>query len=213
MKNLFRTTTLAAVLGLAVSVSAADMLKYKARPGGKMRIEGTSTIHDWWSESTVLGGTLELDPSFPTDPTKSDLKPGILPAQGTIGIVVRTFRCQWGGPMDTVMQDVMDAAKYPKIEYKLKELTFKEVKEGVLHFDSKGDLTVRGKTKEVAFPVRIERPDAKSLKVKGELATKMTDFGVPLPAPKVGLGLIKTSEDVKLTFEWVAGQQAPAAAQ
>lgn len=211
MKTLLRITTLTAVLGLAVTVSAADMLKYKARPGGKMRIEGTSSIHDWWSESTLIGGTLELDPSFPTDPSKTEVKAGVLPAQGTVAIVVRTFRCQWGGPMDTVMQDVMDAAKYPKIEYKLKELSFKEAKEGALVFDSKGDLTVRGKTKEVAFPVRIERPDAKSLKIKGELATKMTDFDVPLPAPKVALGLIKTSPDVKLTFEWNVAQAAPAA--
>lgn len=212
MKTILRLSTLCAVLGLAVSVSAADMLKYRAKPGGKMRIEGTSTIHDWWSESTVIGGSLELDPSFPADPAKNDLKPGPLPAQGVVNIVVRTFRCQWGGPMDTVMQDVMDAAKYPKIEFKLKELSFKEAKEGALIFDSKGDLSIRGKTKEVAFPVKIERPDAKSLKIKGDFATKMSDFGVPSPAPKIGLGLIKTADEVKLTWEWLVAQPAPAAA-
>lgn len=210
MKTLVRFSTLCAVLGLALAASGADPLKYKARPGGKMRIEGTSTIHDWWSESTLIGGTFEVDPSFPVDPAKSDLKAGPIPAQATVNIVVRTFRCQWGGPMDTVMQEVMDAAKYPKIEYKLKELAFKEAKEGALIFDAKGDLSIRGKSKEVAFPVKIERPDAKSLKIKGELATKMSDFGVPSPAPKVGLGLIKTADEVKLTFEWNVAQAAAA---
>jgi hypothetical protein len=39
----------------------------------------------------------------------------------------------------------------------------------------------------------------------------MGDFEVPPPAPKVALGAIKTSEDVKLTFEWNVEQQAPAA--
>ena len=66
------------------------------------------------------------------------------------------------------------------------------------------------KSKEIAFPVRIERPDAKSIKVKGEVPTKMSDFDVPSPAPKVGLGLIKTADDVKLTFEWNLAQ-VPAA--
>lgn len=208
MKTLIRLTALGAALGFALGASAADMLKYKARPGGKMRIEGTSTIHDWWSESAVIGGTVELDPSFPTDPAKSDLKPGPLPAQATVGIVVRTFKCQWGAPMDAVMQESMDATKHPKIEYKLKELSFKEAKDGVLIFDSKGDLTVRGKTKELAFPVRIERADAKSMKIKGEVGTKMSEFEVPSPAPKVGLGLVKTADEVKLIFEWNLAQVA-----
>lgn len=210
MKTMLRLSTFCAVLGIAAGATAADMLKYKARPGGKMRIEGTSTIHDWWAESPVIGGTLELDPSFPADPAKNDLKPGPLPAQAAVGIVVRTFKCQWGAPMDAVMQESMDATKHPKIEFKLKELVFKEAKDGALVFDSKGDLTVRGKSKEMAFPVRIERPDAKTIKVKGEVPTKMSDFDVPSPAPKVGLGLIKTADEVKLTFEWNLAQ-VPAA--
>lgn len=211
MNTIARLANFCVVLGLAASATAADMLQYRAKPGGKMRIEGTSTIHDWWSESTLLGGRLELDPSFPTDPAKSDLKPGPVPAQATVNILVRTFKCQWGAPMDAIMQESMDAKAYPKIEYKLKELSFKEAKDGVLVFDSKGDLTVRGKTKEFAFPVKFERPDAKSLKIKGEVALKMSDFEVPPPAPKVALGAIKTSEDVKLTFEWNVEQQAPVA--
>lgn len=211
MNTIARFANLCVVLGLAASATAADMLQYRAKPGSKMRIEGTSTIHDWWSESTLVGGRLELDPSFPTDPAKSDLKPGPVPSQATVNILVRTFKCQWGAPMDAVMQESMDAKGFPKIEYKLKELSFKEAKDGVLLFDSKGDLTVRGKTKELAFPVKFERPDAKTIKVKGEVAVKMGDFEIPPPAPKVALGAIKTSEDVKLTFEWNLEQQAPAA--
>ena len=213
MKTSLRFSTLCAVLGLAVTASAADMIKYKARPGSKMRIEGTSTIHDWWAESSLISGTFEVDPSFPADPTKNDLKPGPIPASSTVGIVVRSFKCQWGGPMDTVMQESMDAAKFPKIEFKLKELVFKESKEGALIFDSKGDLTVHGKSKEVSFPVKIDRPDAKTLKIKGETSAKMADFGIAPPAPKIGLGLIKTADDVKLIFEWNVAQVAPAAAQ
>ena len=211
MKTIARLVLWCAALGLAAGAGAADMLKYKGKPGSKMRIEGTSTIHDWWAESTLVSGRLEIDPSFPTDPAKSDLKPGPVPAQVTVTILVRTFKCQWGAPMDAVMQESMNAKDFPKIEYKAKELVFKEAKDGALVFDSKGELTVRGKSKEVAFPVKIERPDAQNLKIKGEASVKMGDFGVPPPAPKVALGAIKTSEDVKLVFEWNLGKEAAAA--
>ena len=46
------------------------------------------------------------------------------------------------------------------------------------------------------------------LKVIGTTALKMTDFGISPPAPDIGLGLIKTGDDVKLTFEWVTEQKA-----
>jgi YceI-like domain len=207
MKNPVRLVLIVAAFALATGAQGADMLKYRGKAAaGKMRIDGTSTIHDWWAESTMVAGRLELDPSFPTDPSKTDLKPGPIPAQCTSTILVRTFKCQWGAPMDAIMQESMDATKFPKIEYKLKELSFKEAKDGALVFDSKGDLTVRGVTKEMAFPVRIERPDAKTVKIKGSVPTKMSDFKVPPPAPKA-FGTIKTSEDIKLSFEWVLEQQ------
>lgn len=212
MKHLPRLAVIGTLIAVSWNATAADMLKYRGKPGSKMRIEGTSTIHDWWSESVLLTGRLELDPSFPTDPAKTDLKPGPIPAQGTITILARTFQCQWGAPMNAVMLESLDAEKYPKIEFKLKELAFKEVKDGALVFDSKGDVTVRGKTQPVAMPVQIERVDAKKLKVKGTVGLKMSDFSIPPPAPKVALGAIKTADEVKLIFEWNAEQQAPAAA-
>jgi len=211
IKHITRVALLGALFAVSLNAMAADMLKYRGKPGSKMRIEGTSTIHDWWSESVQVSGRMEIDPSFPTDPAKMDLKPGPLPATATITIFARTFQCQWGAPMNAVMLESMDADKYPKIEFKLKEFSFKEAKDGVLIFDSKGDVTARGKTKEVTLPVQIERVDAKKLKVKGTVGVKMSDFEIPPPAPKVALGAIKTADDVKLIFEWNAELQAAAA--
>lgn len=186
------------------SASAADLLKYKAKPGGKMRIDGTSTLHDWNAESRFVSGRLELDPAFPVDPTVKDLKAGKLEASANVTILVRTFKCSSGSAMDTIMQETMDAQNYPKIEYKLTELVFKEVKDDALVFDSKGDLTLHGNTKTVSFPVEILRPDKSTLRIKGTTDLKMTEFGMKPPAP-LG-GTIKTGDDVKITFEWVLAQ-------
>lgn len=202
MKRLRRLLVLAAIAA-AFSASAAEMLKYQAKPGSKVRLDGTSTIHDWWVEGAIIGGTLELDPAFPTDPAKSDLKPGPLPARVEVNIPVRSLKSSGKRPMDSIMQGTMAAEQHPRIEYKLKELVFKEAKDGVLHFDAKGDLTVHGTTKEIAMPVEMVRPDAQSVHVKGSTALKMTDFGMKPPAPAIALGAIKTGDEVKVAFEWV----------
>ncbi len=202
MKTLFRLLPLAA-LAAALSAGAAKMRKYQAKPGSKIRLDGTSTIHDWWVEGAIIGGTLELDPSFPTDPAKGDLKAGPLPAKVEVNIPVRSLKSSGKRPMDSVMQGTMAADKHPRIDYRLKELVFKEARDGVLHFDSKGDLTVHGTTKELAMPVEIVRPDSQSVHVKGAATLKMTDFGMKPPAPALALGAIKTGDEVKVAFEWV----------
>jgi hypothetical protein len=35
----------------------------------------------------------------------------------------------------------------------------------------------------------------------------MTEFGIKPPAPAIGLGLIKTGDDVKITFEWMTARK------
>lgn len=212
MKTTLRVAALCTVLGLALAAPAADMTKYRAKPGNKMRIEGTSTIHAWNAESTFVGGRLELDPAFPADPANKDLKPGKLNANANVSILIRTFKCSSGAAMDTIMQETMDAKTYPKIEYKLKELTFKEFKDDAMVCDATGDLTLHGQTKPISMPVMIRRPDAKTVKVSGTVDTKMTDFGLTPPAPKVALGLIKTGDEVKLIFDWTVEKVAEGAA-
>ncbi len=211
LNSLARLAVVVAAFGLAAGASAADMLKYKAKPGGKMRMEGSSNIHDWTSESTLIGGRVELDPSFPTDPAKKELAAGKINATATVAILVRTFKCSSGSSMDAVMQETMNAKDHPKIEYKLKELTFKEFKDDVMQFDAVGDLTVKGQTKTVTHPVQITRPDASTLKISGTTNVKMTDYGIQPPAPKIALGMIKTGDDVKLVFDWLL-QKTEAAA-
>jgi polyisoprenoid-binding protein YceI len=202
MKTMVRLLTLCAALSLASGASAADMLKYRGQPKSKMVITGTSTIHDWSAESGFVSGSLELDPSFPTDPSSRALKPGKVEATANVSILVRTFRCSSGAAMDAIMQETLDAKKYPKIEFKLTALEFKEFKDDALTFEATGDILCHGQTKTVTMPVEILRKDSKNLVIKGATQVKMTDFGVQPPAPKIALGAIKTADEVTLKFEW-----------
>jgi polyisoprenoid-binding protein YceI len=205
MKAIARYLLLCAALAFALESAAADKHKYRgAFRGSKVRIEGTSTIHPWYSESGFVRGNLELDPSFPTDPASKELQPGKVDATAKISIVVQTFRCSSGSAMDAVMQDAMDAKNHKTIEYTLKDLVFKEFKDDAMLFDATGDLMVHGTAKTITMPVQITRPDAKTIKVTATTDTKMSEFGIKPPAPKLLGGAIKTGDEVKLIIEWTA---------
>src|ERR1051325_8884035 len=59
----------AALLFATASLYADDnWVKYQPPPdGGKIKIDGTSTIHDWTVECGLVPGTLELDAAFDAD--------------------------------------------------------------------------------------------------------------------------------------------------
>src|SRR5262245_6787348 len=53
----------------------AETLRYNSSPrGSMMKIEGTSTIHDWTVECPVIGGYIELESNFPLNPAKEPPK-------------------------------------------------------------------------------------------------------------------------------------------
>jgi polyisoprenoid-binding protein YceI len=175
-------------------------VRYDAQPGSKIKIDGTSTVHDWTVEGQIIGGFLELDPSFDFNSPK----PGKVNAKVQATVPARSLRNSknYKG-MDERMHEALKVKEYPKIEYKLTELTLKEAKAGEpLRFDSKGELTVSGVTQTLSMPVTMEKQDGK-LKTSGDLSLKMTSFKIDPPAPKVALGLISTGDDVKIRFEWL----------
>jgi polyisoprenoid-binding protein YceI len=200
--------SLAAFLAFASTVSAQTLVRYESQPGSKMRMEGTSNIHDWHAESQLIGGFVELDGALLEAPDK--LKPGKVAAKAETFVAVRSLKCSSGKAMDAVMQEAMKEKENPRIVFKLTELALKEAKGAQIGLDAKGSLTVSGVTKEISFPLTLNRRvDTARASFTGTTAVKMTDFGIKPPAPAAGAGLIKTGDEVKLTFEWsVAKKEA-----
>ncbi len=177
---------------IAALPAVAD--SYKARPGSSIKIAGTSNIHDWTVESKLIGGSMEL---------KGDLaKAGKVDATAEAKISVRSIKSDKKA-MDDIMHAAMKVEQNPTVVFTLKELTA----QGDLKFEAKGELTLAGVTKEVKFPVTMEKIEGDQLKVKGVLDTKMTDFGIQPPAPNIPGNPIKTADEVKVTFEWLTKKQ------
>src|SRR5215212_5084808 len=61
------------VLALATGAFAQNLAKFEARPGTttKLKLDGTSSIHDWSVETAAVGGIMELDSMFLADPSAS----------------------------------------------------------------------------------------------------------------------------------------------
>jgi hypothetical protein len=212
-----------------LSLQAADgKTTYAARSGSKMRIEGTSNVHDWQVEGSIIGGFMEVGPGFPGEPGQA-VTPGKIDAKVEAFISVRSLHSvekdgkPYSDAMDGIMYEKLLASEdpttkkvpHPRIEYRLSELVLKEApkaKDGAYVFDTKGDLTVAGVTKPISMTVNVTPMADKKVKVAGTTTVKMTEFKVEPPAPKIAMGLIKTGDDVKLIFEWMlAPRKAPAA--
>jgi hypothetical protein len=211
---------LALLLLVGLSAQAADqMTKYYARSGSKMRLEGTSNIHDWQVEGTLIGGFIEVGPNFPSEPGQA-ATPGKIDANGAPFVMVRSLKSiekdgkPYSDRMDEVMYEHLRVQENPKITFNLTELTLKDPaksKDAPYAFEAKGKLVVAGVTNDVTMPIKVLPLGDKKLKISGSTTVKMSDFKVEPPAPKLALGMIKTGDEVKIIFDWMVAQRNPPA--
>src|SRR2546421_8250270 len=143
---------------LARSAQAQNTVRYQAQPGGsKVKIDGTSSLHDWTVESRAVGGTMELDPAF-----DADLKTLTTTPKVEVTILVRQLKNTDNKPsMDKTMYEHMNAKDYPTIKYRLLELTPKAgaTTGSASQFNAKGELTVSGVTRTNSMPITMEHTD------------------------------------------------------
>jgi len=211
-----KTFLMALALVAACAVQAQEWNVFNAQPATTVKIEGTSTIHDWTMEGQIIKGSLKLKKDLLFDATT---KAGKVEAEATASIPVRSLK-SGKTTMDEIMQQAMNAKDHEKIDFKLTELVIKEVPADVKNpfpCEGTGELTINGKTNKITLPVEIVKINPVRLEVRGKKALKMTDYGVTPPAPSIAGGLIKTGDEITISFVWkiavkVEGAK-PAAAQ
>src|SRR5712671_5523933 len=100
--------TVAMLLLAGSSSRAADtMTRFDSRSGSKVRIEGTSSIHDWQIEGKIIGGFIEAGANFPSEPGQT-VQPGKAEAKVEAFIPVRSLSSieKDGKPYSTHMDDI-----------------------------------------------------------------------------------------------------------
>ncbi len=198
-----------AALALTISFqAAAEPIRYEGQPtASKCKMLGTSSMgHDWTMESVMVTGFMEVDENFP----ESALTNAAAAKPVTqVAIPVRTFK-SGKAAMDTKMQNHMNIAKFPKIEYRLIELKPKTPANttGTLQFDAVGALTIVGTTLTNTMPVTITKKDGK-LKVVGSCPIKFANYGLKPPVFSIlGFDAITVGEELKITFDWALAPKA-----
>jgi len=200
--------------------SAEETTKLHARSGSKMRIEGTSIIHDWQVESKIIGGTLDVGPNFPITPGQ-DVKPGKIDVHGVARISVRSLQSvekngsHYSDTMDDSMWKKLKLKEFPNIFYYPSELSLKEPpksKDAPYLFDSKGDVVVAGVTNTVSMPVSVLPMADNKVKISGTLNTKFSNFKIEPVYLVPGGTTFKTADEVKLIWDWVLAPNKSAAA-
>ena len=193
----------AALLLVAGATQAAEPVTYWAQSkGSKITVAGDSTMHAWKIEATLIGGTIKIPADFPLDGKSTEIK--TLP-EVTARIPVRNMK-SGKEKMDNVTMQAMNQAKHKYISYKLTKMTAKPGKP--MEYDTQGDLTINGVTKDVAMPVKMEPlQGGKQLKVAGEVSMKMSDFKVVPPKLTIlGVGLV-VDDKIKVSLDWLTSQR------
>jgi len=182
------------------------------KPGGnRVRIEGTSNLHDWQVESPLIGGFLEVGPGFPLEPGQT-VQPGRVQARAEVFIPVRSLKSlekdgkPYSDKMDELMYESLREPAHRRILYHLSELFFQGVtnlEQGQLYeFESRGALAIGGVTNEIGMPVFVLPLGDGLLRILGRTSIKMSAFQIEPPAPNIGI-LVRTGDEVKILLDWL----------
>ena len=177
----------------------------------KLRIEGSSNVDTWQVESKSLRGYFEAGPGFLRGPGQ---KAGAerLDARAEIVMDVRSLHSvekdgkPFSNRMDEIMYGALGAKEHPYIRFQLRQLSAKTLpteRGGPVELEAQGKLAVNGAAREIVFPAKCAELPGGQLRFWGAANLKMTDFHVTPPSPTISLGLIKTADEIKVTFEWV----------
>jgi polyisoprenoid-binding protein YceI len=96
---------------------------------------------------------------------------------------------------------VLESDKFPKINFASVSINDVQKSGDARSFTLNGDLTLRGVTRRVSFPVKVTM-SGEELRATGEAKLKQSDFGIQPYSGK--LGMIKIGDEVKINFSIVA---------
>ncbi|WP_426432449.1 YceI family protein [Winogradskyella sp. HB-48] len=152
-----------------------------------MKIEGTSSLHDWHIDVENQAGNLNLEQSE-TITVKE------------LNITVESESLKSGkSKMDKNTYKALETDDYKKITFKLtKTSEIKKISDNTYELNGIGELTIVGNTKEIPMSLKLEMKDSMVL-ISGKNEIKMTDFGVEPPTAL--LGTIKTGDAITISYK------------
>jgi hypothetical protein len=203
-----RTTVALCVALLLPSLAPAEALHYSSAEGSSVRVDGTSTLHDWTAKGGQIDGSIDFQvQGVKPGASREEIKRAIIAspkAAADVAIPSRTLK-SGNKDMDGKMYDALKTKKNPEIKYTLTDIgAVRDAGPDRFVFDTKGELTIAGTTRTLQMPMTVEILDEKRLRIGGKTAMRMSDFNVP--RPQAMGGMIKSGDRVEVAVQWVVSQ-------
>jgi polyisoprenoid-binding protein YceI len=171
-----------------VGLSLSAQVDYKMTKG-TVKMEGTSTLHDWTADVTKVAGNGQL--TF-TNNALSGIK------SLNITMTTNSVKSSKGETMDKNMMRELKAKDHPTMTYALTKVTSISQKDGNYNLETEGKLTIAGTTKTINMSVTAAI-NSGQVTFKGKKKLKMTDYKVEPPV--MFLGTLKTNDNVTISFD------------
>ena len=184
---------------LAASFTAsAAVVTMTSSPASRVRLEGDSTIHPFWSEASSFTAVLTLDaPGTAAAAVSAAVSEG-KPATLRVTIPVANLKSEHSG-LDKNLRKALMADKHPDIVYTLDRYQILSGKDA-LRLETWGTLTIAGKTQPEVLKASATIVSDRFV-IDGEQSLLMTDFGVK--PPTMMLGAVKTADKIVVKYHLV----------
>ena len=204
MKHL--PSILAAAIALIASAAVAQQpLHFSSAEGSEVRVDGDSSLHKWAVKGAQIDGTIDFQVDVPQGASAQQIVDAVVADPKVVAsasLPARTLKSTKNDrTMDNKMYGALNTKNHPKLSYELTEVTGVR-REGRTRFaiDTKGNLTVAGKTVVLSTPMNVELTSDRTMLITARFGTLMTDFGVK-PPEALG-GMVKSHNKVVVTVQW-----------
>jgi len=220
MRNKTYTVTVAiiALLMIGMRAGAEDSIVYKpVADGSKVKIDGTSSLHDWTVNGQQIDGKIEFLVKVPNGATAKQITAAILAdpkVKADVSIPVSSLKsAKKDKDMDKKMYEALKSKDNPTISYYLTELkVVSESKPDQTDFrlQTIGELTIAGERRTLKMPMDIQVLEGRQLRVTGNTWIKMSDYNIKR-ITALG-GMIKCGDTVEVKVDWLLASPSPAVA-
>jgi polyisoprenoid-binding protein YceI len=186
MKAISKLTLL---IALTISLVGAYAQEGYSVKDVEMKIEGTSTLHDWVSDVTKVKADAKL--TFEGQRLK-----GIQSLY--VSIPVKSIESTKGRIMDNKTYDALKSDRHPNITFKLKNATVTPTGMNSVRVNATGALTIAGTTRTVQLVATGKAGSGNTITFSGSKKLLMSDYNMEQPTAL--MGTIETGNEVTIRY-------------
>lgn len=194
------------VIAAGTGAQSSNTTRVNVASDSKLWIDGTSNLHSWSCKADKVEAAIDMDAAAATSMNVAAPK---AVKKVEVKIPVKSLHCNHGG-MDGNVYKALKADEAPEISYILATLEAAPEAKDEFKISTTGTLTIAGKQNQITMTVEATRLADGTIKAKGVVPIKMTDYGIQ--PPTAIFGRLKTGDEVKVSFELNVGAKAIAEA-